>query len=321
MTTNQPNAAKHYLIAAWPGMANVAVLAAGYLIQKLGLKQVAELPPRGHFDIQAVEVKKGIVGKPRLPRSLLYSGNASPDGTGPTVTVFIGESQPVVGHHAFAHALMERAQQLGVDRVITFASMASQIHPSDEPTVHAAATSELLLEDLARIDVRILEEGQISGLNGVLLGVASEKNLPGLCLLGEIPFFAVGVPNPKAAKAVLTALSSLIDLNLDLESLNDHIEAIHAVHMQMLERMQGHGSSAENHSSNDEPIEHAPERTPAKLKQETPIDPALAKRIEALFEQAEIDRSKAADLKAELDKHNLFRRYENRFLDLFKRAD
>lgn len=317
MTTNQPNAApKHYLIAAWPGMANVAVLAAGYLIQKLGLKQVGELPPRGHFDIQAVEVKKGIVGKPRLPRSLLYSGDIP---GGPKISVFIGEAQPVVGHHAFAHALIERAQQLGVDRVVTFASMASQIHPSDEPTVYSAATGDDLIEELTRLDTKPLEEGQISGLNGVLLGVASEKNIPGFCLLGEIPFFAVGVPNPKAAKAVLTALGNLIDLHLDLDSLNDHIEAIHAVHMQMLERMRGQGSHAEDHG--DEPAQRAPERTPASVKQEAPIDPALAKRIEQLFAEAEIDRSKAAELKAELDKHALFTRYENRFLDLFKRAD
>ncbi|EMI15769.1 hypothetical protein RMSM_07296 [Rhodopirellula maiorica SM1] len=41
-------------------------------------------------------------------------------------------------------------------------------------------------------------------------------------------------------------------------------------------------------------------------------------RIESLFEVAQTDRSRAFELKSELDRLGVFADYENRFLDLFK---
>ena len=42
-------------------------------------------------------------------------------------------------------------------------------------------------------------------------------------------------------------------------------------------------------------------------------------RIERLFEQAKQDRSTAYELKRELDRLEVYREYEDRFLDLFKK--
>jgi hypothetical protein len=44
-------------------------------------------------------------------------------------------------------------------------------------------------------------------------------------------------------------------------------------------------------------------------------------RIEELFHQSKSDRSKAYELKNELDKLQIFPEYEERFLDLFKRVE
>jgi uncharacterized protein len=68
------------------------------------------------------------------------------------------------------------------------------------------------------------------------------------------------------------------------------------------------------------------EDSAATAKPESPasaeprISPEVAERIDALFRDAERDRGKAVELKAELDRRGLFRRYEDRFLDLFRRA-
>ena len=45
------------------------------------------------------------------------------------------------------------------------------------------------------------------------------------------------------------------------------------------------------------------------------------KRIEILFEEAKTDRSKAYELKSELDRLNVFADYEERFLDLFRESE
>ena len=44
-------------------------------------------------------------------------------------------------------------------------------------------------------------------------------------------------------------------------------------------------------------------------------------RIERLFEQAKLDRSSAYELKRELDRLEVYREYEDRFLDLFKKRE
>jgi hypothetical protein len=46
----------------------------------------------------------------------------------------------------------------------------------------------------------------------------------------------------------------------------------------------------------------------------------MRERIEQLFAMAAGDRAKALELKAELDRHGLFRVYEDRFLDLFRQG-
>jgi len=51
------------------------------------------------------------------------------------------------------------------------------------------------------------------------------------------------------------------------------------------------------------------------------LDPEARARIESLFREAQGDRSKALELKAELDRQGVFATFEDRFLDLFKQAD
>jgi hypothetical protein len=48
------------------------------------------------------------------------------------------------------------------------------------------------------------------------------------------------------------------------------------------------------------------------------LDAATVSLIESLFADAQIDRTKALELKAVLDQHGVFKAYEDRFLDLFK---
>ena len=50
-----------------------------------------------------------------------------------------------------------------------------------------------------------------------------------------------------------------------------------------------------------------------------PIDPADRRRIEEFFDRAAADRAQAFNLKRELDRLGVFKEYEDRFLDLFKK--
>ena len=55
--------------------------------------------------------------------------------------VFLAEAQPSRNGYAFVHDLLDQLRDEQIDRVFTFASLASAIHPSEEPGVTAAVTT------------------------------------------------------------------------------------------------------------------------------------------------------------------------------------
>lgn len=306
---------RKWLVAAWPGMGNVAVIAAGYLIQKLALRPVAELGTPGLFDIKDVEIEKGIISTPRQPRSLLFrmpEPSAALD-----LTVFLGEAQPDHGVFALAQGLLEHTEEYGINRVITFASMSTPMDPRQQPRVFGAATSGSLVDEILRAEVQVMNDGQIGGLNGVLLGAAAQRSIDGLCLLGEIPYYAAGVGNPKAAKAVLDAFCVLSRLEIDLEELARHAEAME----ESLLKLQAETSGDADEDDEEIASEATPPPSPEPREAAPEPDAATLDRIERLFAEARRDRAKVVNLKQELDRAGLFRRFEDRFLDLFKRAE
>ena len=131
------------------------------------------------------------------------------------IIVFIGEAQPPTGKYAFCRRLVEFAIDLGVQRVFTFAATATHRHPKHDSRVFGAAIDHASSEELKRLKVEILEDGQIGGLNGILLGVAAEPGLRGTCLLGEMPHIFTHLPFPKAALAVLKVFTMIAEIDID----------------------------------------------------------------------------------------------------------
>jgi hypothetical protein len=123
-----------------------------------------------------------------------------------------------------ASALLNFAGSLGVKRVITAAAMPTAINHYQPSRVWVTATHEDLLSDLSPYCDRVLREGQISGMNGLLLGVAKQLGMEGFCLLGEIPFYTTEIENPKASMSVVGALGRILGLQLDLRELEELAE-------------------------------------------------------------------------------------------------
>jgi hypothetical protein len=287
----------------------------------MGAKPVAELPAGGFFDIEQVGVRGGVIMPPRLPRSVFHAFKVA---DGPEVLVFVGEAQPARDGYVFAQKLLDKAIELGANRVMTFASMASQLHPAATPRAFGVVTQPDMKADVTRLGAELLEDGQIGGMNGVLLGAAAERGLPGICLLGEIPYFAAGLANPRAARAVLGAFTKLTGIQVDATELSQHDEALERMMMELLEKLKR--QVEQSGGENMPPLPEEPENfdddedeEPEAVKTKKPVlDAATRERIEKLFEEARRDKARGVLLKGELDKLGVFREYENRFLDLYK---
>jgi uncharacterized protein len=308
-----------WLVAVWPGMGNVAIGAGAYMIAKLNASLAAEMANNGAFDLTSIDVKHGLAKASRIPRSMFFEWRNPVAGR--DLLIFVGEAQPPAHGYALCQRLLEYAHQRGIKRLFTFAAMATQLHPSNQPRVFGAATDAGGIEELRRHEVLPLKEGQISGMNGILLAAGVERSIPGVCLLGELPFFAAGVPNPKASQAVLEAFTSIADIEIDFSELRPQVEAVEQALLQMLEKMQQAAREQGEEVNIDETQAADDEELPTDGHPAAAVDEATARKIEQLFAAAEQDRGKAMRLKQELDRLNLFKQYEDRFLDLFKKAD
>lgn len=307
------------LVAVWPGMGHVALNAGVYLLSKLHMDVFAELEAADLFDVDHVEVRGGLIRPARAPRNRFFAWR-DPEGRRDLV-VFLGEAQPPIGGNPFCRHLVRYARQLGVSRVYTFAAMATGMRPEHRSRTFAAATDAETLGRLRGLDLDLLDDGRITGLNGLLLGVAADAGLPGACLLGEIPQVFAQFPFPKASLAVLEAFKALAGIEIDLAELDEQARTSEEHLGALLSRVEAAAEAATSDEDETDADDEGPEAFPPEAAEEPSLAPADERRIEGLFSQAETDRSKAFVLKRELDRLDVFGEYEDRFLDLFRKPD
>jgi len=303
-----------WLVAVWPGMGHVALNAGVYLLSKLNMTAIAELESGELFDIDHVEVKDGIVQPARRARNRFFvwiDPNKQHD-----LLVFLGEAQPPIGRFPFCRQVMEFAKSAGVERVFTFAAMATRMHPEHKSRVFGAVTDSDGLEELQKLELELLEDGNIGGLNGVLLAAAAEVGLIGVCLLGEMPHIFPRLPFPKASLVILEVFKTIAGLDIDLGELGEQAEAVEEQLGELLARVEEQYGKQFGESEEDEDEESQSEGIEIEAGKEEEVD---RDHIEEMFNAAAKDRSKAFELKRELDRLGLFKEYEDRFLDLFQK--
>ncbi len=214
----RPRLKEPYLIAAWPGMGNVALKTVRYLQEKLNAQELGEIEPAEFFQLGGIFIKDATIEPSELPRSRFYywkDKNLKND-----FLIFTGEAQPIAGkEYEFGSRVLEVAEGFKVKMIYTFAAMPTSMDYKKRPEVWAAATSRDLVEDLKGYNLRILNEGTISGMNGLLLAFAKERGIDGICLLGEIPYYTIQIENPRSSQAVLERLTEMLGIHIDLTEL------------------------------------------------------------------------------------------------------
>ena len=309
----RPRLKSPYLICAWPGMGEVAFKAAMYLVQQLKAEEFAEILPEPFFYLTGSTIKEGILNLPALPSNKFYyckNATAMHD-----LIIFISNAQPDLNKvEEYCRRILSLAKSYNVQMVAGFAAMPQAIEHTQQPNVWLVSTSKKINESLKKYNFSILPEGQISGMNGLFLGIAKKEGFDGFCLLGEIPLYTIQIENPKASYAVLEALSKILELKIDFASIIEQAQTMDGEINKLLDYLKI-GSQTIGPISEEEI-----EKIKKSLSQLTQLPVSVKEKIEVLFNQAKTDISRANELKAELDKWNVYKEFEDRFLDLFKRS-
>ena len=305
------------LIASWPGMGNVGLIATNYLRSKLNAQPLAEIDMNPYFIPEAILVRNGIADLPKTPTSRIYFSQS------PDVLIFESDAQ-ISGREglAVAKSLMRFAADVGVRRVLTTAALPQNISHKVKSQVFGAYTDQSLALDFERIGVIPMIEGYIAGLNGVLLGIAKSHSIEAGCFLGTIPLFATNLSYPKTSLKIIELLEDLLNIDIDKTEINQSIIITDSQFSAIEERIRqfsglilgGGGQAAPN------PLDEiwgSEQQESGGAYSET-IPQTIMEKIERLFQDAQDDKSRANTLKKELDRWNVYELYEDRFLKLFK---
>jgi uncharacterized protein (TIGR00162 family) len=203
------------MIEGLPGLGLVGKIAARYLIKQLKAQKFAYLYSP-HFPYFVLVSKKGSV---RLLRGTFYFWKNEKGEN--DLIIFTGDSQAqtIEGQYEISNKILDFAQRHNVKLVITIGGY--RVEAKDKPKVIAAATSQSLLNRALQADAVISPMGSpIVGTAGLILGLAPFRKIDAICLLGETRGY---LPDPKAAKSVLEVLLKILNINVELSSLDEEI--------------------------------------------------------------------------------------------------
>lgn len=296
---------KPILLAGWPGMGNVAIGAMDYLRQKLNATFFAEIDSAKYLINESITVNNGLTQMPRSMRNYFYYIEKPP--------VIFFESETQLSGEAGARLLesiIAFCRQMDVQCIYTGAAFSLPISHREPSEIFGVGSNESMVKFFKKYSVKAMAEGQISGLNGLIVGYAKEAGLNAICLLATMPVYAVNFPNPKASRALIEVLKRMTGMKVDLHDISKAVvemeEKMESVEQNLRELFPERKTKEDRKTKSSKP------------EQSAKIPPHVLDKIERLFREARMDREKAAILKEELDRWNLYKLFEDRFLNLFK---
>jgi proteasome assembly chaperone (PAC2) family protein len=230
----EPELQDPVMIASWPGIGNVGLIAVDSLRRSLRAEQFAYIEPADFFYPSKVIIRNGELVELQFPASDFYFKRTDKCD----LIIFVGEEQPTEGGRIYAEGskayimanlVMDLAQKYKCRRIYTSGAAVAPIHHTGKSRVWAVPNTPTMLDELKKHDNTVLMseiegrggQGNITGLNGLLLGVARRRGFDAACVMGEIPVYLQGFPfpYPKGSKAVLDVLLAALGIWADLDNL------------------------------------------------------------------------------------------------------
>jgi predicted ATP-grasp superfamily ATP-dependent carboligase len=305
---NGPTLTAPVLIAGWPGMGQVGVGAADYMRRRLNAEPYAQIDVTSYVIPDAIAVEAGMGRLPDPPKEDIYYVAE------PRLFIFVGDTQ-LAGEAGLklAGELLDFAQSHGVGTIYTGAAFAMAVSFRSRPEVFGVANEKTLKAGFPLLGVEPLKEGRISGLNGLLLGLAAKRDIAAACFLATMPQYAIETPNPKASRALVEVFQRVLNTTVDLTEIDSAVRETDKLLRDFEEKVTAAVQQLKE-SMTPGPDRKSGEETESE---EQPEPHELMAKVETMFDAAQHDRAKALLLKQELDRLGLFHLYEDRFLDLF----
>jgi proteasome assembly chaperone (PAC2) family protein len=233
------------MVCGWAGIGKVGLVAINTMRRLVRAELLGEIEPQRFFNPLRVVIVSGLIEDMRFPATRFYGLR----GRTRDAVFLVGEQQPGDPEKTYEMAVevLDVAERLGCRRIYTAGAGVTTIHHMAKPKVWAVPNSPSLIPEIREYGNTILMseiggregEGAITGLNGLLLGVAKSRDMEAVCLMGEVPYYLQGAPwpYPKASISVLEVLSEILGTPVDLRELHETAGKVEANINQVLEAL------------------------------------------------------------------------------------
>jgi proteasome assembly chaperone (PAC2) family protein len=211
----------------WVNAGRAATGAIRHLVRHLSALPLASLDPEAFFILtqQRPDVRLTTEGHRVIewPRSEFLTWQP-PDGEA-GLLLFWGR-EPNQMWRTYAQVLLDVAEQCGVKRIISLGSVLAGTPHTRPPRVTGRSTDPAwqTLVEAWGIYRQPSYEGP-TGISTVVLDAAARRGLTSLSFSGQAPHYLQGRENPAVIQALVSYVSRVLDLGLDVSQLDQAVEA------------------------------------------------------------------------------------------------
>ena len=237
----RPKLRRPYMVCGLSGWVDGGESASGstkYLIKKLKAQKFAEIPiDRFHiFQMPGelsqrpkIKIEDGLLKEHRFPRNQFYY-MVNPDADNDLI-LYLG-MEPNLNWAEYAGAILSVANEFGVARIYLLGGVLDKTPHTREPGVSCACSSAELGEEMLKYGIQYSNYEGPGSFGTTLLHFCQQKQMPMASLIARAtyyPEFNIIIPhNPKAIRAMVRRLNSLLRLSLDISDLDREAEEFEA---------------------------------------------------------------------------------------------
>jgi uncharacterized protein len=201
------------LICGFPGSGYVGKLAIDHLIHELNASHLVDIYSNT-FPPQVMIKSDGTVDL--IKNAMFY--HESPTSPSLNMMFLTGDSQPSNpdAEYLLAETILEIASKFSVVHVYALAAYITGVFVQ-KPRVFCTASDMESLRSINTPDIAVMDGGAITGMNGLIIGLAKLKGMRGTCLLGETSGYVV---DAKASRLILEVLTTRLGIEICMDALD-----------------------------------------------------------------------------------------------------
>lgn len=201
-----------FMVLGLPDTGLVGVISSSHLVENLGMKEVAGIDILSMMPPVAV-ISKGVV---RPPIRIYLSDNV--------MAVSAETPVPPQAVYPLAKMLVDYAMKRGIDYIVSIVGIASPNRINlEKPGIYWVASDEKARKLVEGLGIESFTNGYLVGPYALILKQAIRSRVSNLVLLADA---YIEFPDPEAAAEVLSVVSKLVGVEVDVKKLLEQAEMI-----------------------------------------------------------------------------------------------